>query len=437
MIYPTRRAVYLAGVPLPVALLIAILAPDLWLFAAALAGAALLMVIVDIVMAPPPRAVGIDVELPPVLYIGATDPLFVRLRLDGGARPIAVELACDNGALLPPMPSQAHLLAPGGTLETVFELTPERRGVAVVERVWIRWRGPLGLIWRRAIRQLDAEIPVLPNIRAVRMAALQFFSRNALIGQKSQRQLGDGSDFDALRDWVPGLDRRSVDWKHSARHRKLVSKEFRAERNHVIVLAYDTGYLMSEPLERVPKLDRAINAGLLLAYASLRHGDRVALYGFDSQVRMFTEPVAGVQNFHRVQHASTQLDYHHEEANYTLALTQLQGRLNRRSLVILMTDFIDTVTAEMMVENIERLANRHLVMFVSFQDPTLAGIIETPPGTTDDMARAAVADDFAREREIVLERLARAGVHCLEAPHDAIDSEMINRYLVIKQRELI
>ena len=75
---------------------------------------------------------------------------------------------------------------------------------------------------------------------------------DAFFGSKVQRQQGDGSEFDALRDYAPGMDPRSIDWKHSARHRSLLSKEFQTERNHQIVLAFDTGQLMSEHLGAIP-----------------------------------------------------------------------------------------------------------------------------------------------------------------------------------------
>ena len=54
---------------------------------------------------------------------------------------------------------------------------------------------------------------------------------------------------EALREYVPGFDSRYIDWKHSARHRKLVCKEFQIERNHPVIMAFDTGYLMLEPID--------------------------------------------------------------------------------------------------------------------------------------------------------------------------------------------
>ncbi len=236
---------------------------------------------------------------------------------------------------------------------------------------------------------------------------------------------------------MPGLDHRSIDWKHSARHRTLVCKEFRVERNHQIVLAFDTGQLMIEPLGGIPRLDHAINAGLRLGHLCLRGGDRIGVFGFDSQVRQRIEPMAGIQSFPRLQLACAGLEYRHEETNFTLGLAELLGRLNRRSLVILQTEFIDTVTAELMVENLERLAARHLIVFVTLTDPGIDATIDAAPATVTDMTRAVMAEDIMRERLIVFERLRRLGIQCLDAPGETIGADLINRYLAIKRKELI
>ena len=187
----------------------------------------------------------------------------------------------------------------------------------------------------------------------------------------------------------------------------------------------------------IPKLDHAINAGLMLTYMSLRGGDRVGLFGFDAIVRHATAPVGGMHNFWRLQQASSQLSYCQDETNFTLGLTNLLGRLNRRSLVILMTEFVDTVTAELMVDNLQRLSGRHLVIFVTLRDTDLSETVDAKPNAFGDVARAVIADDFVRERTIVLERLRRLGVHCIDAPAEAISMELVNRYLLIKRQDLI
>ena len=93
------------------------------------------------------------------------------------------------------------------------------------------------------------------------------------------------------------MDPRTIDWKASARHRRLLSQERRAERDHQVVVAIDTGRLMGEPLEGMPRLDHAVHAALLLGYVALRTGDRVGLFAFDERPRAWAAPAAGVESF--------------------------------------------------------------------------------------------------------------------------------------------
>jgi uncharacterized protein (DUF58 family) len=198
---------------------------------------------------------------------------------------------------------------------------------------------------------------------------------------------------------------------------------------------------MREPIGGVPRLDHAINAALLLSYASLKGGDRVGLYGFDARVRMRAEPLGGVDRFPRLQRMTAELDYAAEETNFTLGLTLLAQQLQRRSLIVLFTDFVDTVTAELMIENLGRLSNRHLILFVTLQDPELRSLVDAAPdsipGSMESVARSVVADELRKERLVVFEKLRRLGVQCLEAPYNRVGTDLINRYLAIKQREMI
>jgi uncharacterized protein (DUF58 family) len=284
----------------------------------------------------------------------------------------------------------------------------------------------------------DHDISVVPDIQSVRSAALKFFgSREFQAGLKLEEYSGDGSEFDRLREFVPGLDHRSIDWKASARHCKLLSREFRAERNHQVVIAIDTGHLMGEAIAGIPKLDHAINAGLLLCWYSLRAGDRAGLFGFDKDINLYREPLGGLAAFPGLHMASSQLMYTTEETNFTLSLAQLSTRLRQRSLVVLMTDFVDTISARLMEENLQRLSRKHLVLFVAMRNPELEAVSFERPGTIRNMARSVVASDILQEREVVLRGLRRYGIQTIDALPDQISPELLNRYLDIKRREQI
>ncbi len=105
--------------------------------------------------------------------------------------------------------------------------------------------------------------------------------------------------------------------------------------------------------------------------------------------------------------------------------------------MILFTDFVDTITAELLIESMQRVANRHLVVFVTQRGSVLQNAVDAAPHQFADVAQAVIAQDFLRERSIVFERLERLGIQCLDVPSQNLPVALINRYLMIKQRGLI
>jgi len=437
MIRPTLAAVLLFAGGVPLALFIVILDPNLWVLSFDYGLLVLVIGVSDFALACRLRSLSIKVAAPDRLYIGERGATELTLATGGYRRAVRCAAIAEQRGDLDPSEIVAGEIAPGVPARLALPIVPRRRGRVFVDRVWLRWRSPLALV--EFVRQVavDRAIDVMPNVRGVHGTALQFFVQEAIYGIKAQLQKGEGAEFEALREYAPGLDSRFIDWKHSARHRKLVCKEFRTERKHQVVMALDTGYLMLEPVDGLTRLDHAINAALVLGWVSLHGGDLVGVCGFDARVRQYLAPVRGVSGFARLQRAAAELDYHHQETNFTLGLAQLNARLKRRALVIVFTDFVDAITAELMIESMQRIANRHLIVFVTQRGSFLQRAVEAAPERFANVAQAVIAHDFLRERSIVFERLERLGVHCLDVPSSGLPVALINRYLLIKRRGLI
>ncbi|CAN5584223.1 DUF58 domain-containing protein [soil metagenome] len=438
---PTLRAliVFLAGMPLSLGAVT--LSVRLWTLWLAYLGAALLLLGVDFVLGLPKRRLKIVTALPAQLFIG--EPGVARLAITARwRRQATLEVLAELDDDLAPQPTFQVTVKPPeakGSATAMLEipLVPRRRGDHGVRILHVRWTGPLGLIERRIALPVNVKVGVVPNLGAVRAIALRMYSdRSFMAGMKVERYLGDGTEFESLREYVPGLDHRAIDWKSSARHRKLLCTEFRAERNHQVILAVDSGQLMAEPVAGVPKLDHAINAAILLGWFCLRTGGRVGLVGFAEKVRAWADPQGGMHTFARLQALSAEIDYHRVETNFTLTIADMSTRIKRRSLIVLFTDFLDTVSAELMIENVSRLARKHLVLFVAVKDPSLDARTLAKPSTLDALHEAVVASDFSRERSVVLERLRRAGAHCIDATPGEFSMQLVNRYIEIKRREL-
>jgi len=436
VIYPTQRAVVAMAAGAPAALAVGLVHPGWWLAAAAWTALVGGLCLADAVLGAATDRASLSLQAPGALPTAGQAPISVRVSFEGRA-PRAVEAAVEANPRLATAPARIRAPVRRGEGEARFELTPIRRGEGVIERVWLRWRGPFGLVWKQVAQAPGNVIPITPNVRAVKDEAIRLFSREALFGLKVQLETGEGSEYHALRELVAGMDRRTIDWKQSARHGKLLVKEFRTERNHPIIFAIDAGRLMCEPLQGAPRLDRAINAALLMAFVALKLGDRVGFFGFDSRPRLFSGAVAGAHAFPLLQRLVARLDYSAEETNYTLALTQLGAALERRSLVVAFTDVADTTSAELMVENVGRLLRRHLVLFVVFRDEELEAIARREPADPEAVSRAVTAEALLRERELVIARLVRMGVLVVDAPAASMSSALLSAYIDLKRRDLL
>jgi uncharacterized protein (DUF58 family) len=435
VIYPTSRAVVVAALGIPGALLLAVLAPHLWfagliwmLFVLAIMG-------LDAVVASGRSSLSASSELPNGMAVGQNSHASFALQFHGGMAPHNVELALDVGFRLRVVPSRQIISVANRKARGEFALSVLRRGEGHFDRLWMRWQGPLGLMWLQKAETLNRSIPIVPNVQAVKEEAIRLFRRDAPLGSHVQLNAAQGSEFHALHAFEAGLDRRAIDWKQSARHGFLLAKEFQAEQNQNIVMALDTGRLMSEPVGGQPRLDRALQAVLLLSYVGLKIGDRVGLFAFDERPHLRSGTVAGPGAFTQLQRLAAQLDYSTAETNFTLGLTQLATDLEHRSIVVVFTDFVDTTSAELMVENIGRLLQRHLVLFVLFRDVELEDMVQAIPLTAEDVSRAVIADALLRERDIVVERLRRLGVQIVDAPLEQMGMGLLKSFLAAKRHD--
>ena len=434
MIYPTRAAVLATAAGAPVALAVAAAAPGRWFLALAWPLAVLLLCVVDAL-----RGAGRStarVDFPGHAYVGEVRDCTVTVLVD--SRPRRAEVALQPSPLIG-IEDDGRIGVPleGGRGAVLLPLEMLRRGLARFERLWLRWTGPLGLVWQQGTIALDSSFPVLPDLRPVHERGAAIFQRNAFEGLIAQLIRGEGSDFDALVEFRPGMDRRSIAWKQSARHSKLLAKQYRSERNNQIVFAVDSGRQMSEPVAGLPRVDRCVSALLLTAWIALKLGDRVAINAFDSRPRLASGLASGAGAFAELQRVAAEIDYSGEETNYTFALTTLAAKLTRRSMIILFTEFTDAVSADFLIRAARRLVETHLLLIVVLRDDELEGIVEREPQTADDVTRAVTAAALLKERRVVITSLQHVGVHVVESEHDRVSERLVQAYLELKRRNLL
>lgn len=421
-----------AGAPLSV--LPACADPGLWTFwfAYVLLGVAALGA--DLIFGPRLAGLVVRYEGPERLFVGEKQEVRLLVASQKGAVTVGARIDVSGG--LDEIGELERLVLDGKERALCLTLRAGKRGLSRIDALWVRTRGPLGLIARRRRIALAIKLHVDPDVLGAGRDAIEYFSTNNIqTGVRVERFRGDGTEFDHLHEYSPGFDIRTIDWKASARHAKLFSREYRAERNRQVILAIDSGRLMGEPLEGIARLDHAIRAALILASVSLHVGDRVGLMSFDETLRQYCAPVRGPSSIGALNDAASRIEYSTQETNYTLSLLELARRHVRRTLVVVMTDFVDTITAELMVENLTRVARRHLVLFVSMEDPLVKVEESARPADLLGLHRTVVASHLLQDRERVFNRLRRQGVRCISAAPREVSARLIAQYLKLKRAE--
>lgn len=392
----------------------------------------LVLAVVDLVLSAT-RAPQLQIDMVPEAFVGETHTL--SLTLTPGARGMRGRIKWPDG-LSGAAEFPLHLDA-NGNAQAKVDCRATRRGVWSIDRLWLAWRSRLGLFDFVPRIDTDVVLGVVPNIRLVQSGEITTTVQSALFGVKENRAIGEGSEFHQLRDFTRGMDVSMIDWKRSARRRALVAKEMRAERNHHVIIAIDNGYLMREEIAGMPRIDHAITAALATAWAASVGGDLVGYYSYDARPNTFVAPAPGRVAFARLRSWTAGLDYVSRETNHTLALSELNARTPKRSLIIVFTDFVDATSAELLIENIAILAKRHAIIFVTLRDPQVEDLVARAPQSMNSVATLVAADQSIAERRLVQERIARLGVTVVDARPNTVTAQLIGAYLDIKAREMI
>lgn len=438
---PTLRLILLLGAGAPAALAIALFSPGWWLVAALWIAACLAAFAFDLTLAPAVSTARLTLDAPGAVGVGEEVQLRAAVATGGRGRPrqARIALSVDSRLSRSGRMEGALLAQPDGAVAAMLPTKALRRGRALVERAWVEWQGPLGLARVQRALATQCAIDIVPSLRGVRDDAARLFARDAQIGQQLQARLGEGSEFESLVHFMPGFDRRAIDWKQSARHSGLLAKQFEVERDNHIVLAIDSGRMMSEPVVDTdgvaePRLDRATASALALAYVALRMEDRVSLASFAAKPALLGREYSRIAQFAALRRAAAGIDYAFEETNFTLGLATIAASLKRRAMIVLFTEFADANSAELMLAAAQRLVGKHLLVFVVSDDSELESMVAAVPETAQAMTQATIAAELLRDRRLVLARLRRMGAMVVEAPAAGLTGRLLDTYVSVKRQ---
>jgi len=318
-----------------------------------------------------------------------------------------------------------------------YRLSAMARGVRTLGDHWVRYRSPAGF-WTRQLR-LPArdDVRVYPDVQAVRHYELLARQNRDLYSSRLAKMRGGDTEFERLRDYLPDDDFRRIDWKATARRRKLTTREYQLEKNQNVMFMLDCGRLMTAVWDDLTALDYALNATLMLSHVAVRRGDLVGLVAFDEKVQRLVPPASGVRASNQIIQATFDLFPQMVESDYETAFRTLRTRVRRRTLVVLITHAIDDATAKRIQALSRELLPQHLPLVVLLKDREVEARAHGLADTPEALGAQAAAAEILLWKDRLITELQRGGVMVLDVLHHQLTGAIVTRYLEVKARGLI
>lgn len=319
-----------------------------------------------------------------------------------------------------------------------YDLRASRRGAFQLNRVYIQAASRFGL-WKRIFQLPETStINVYPDMK--QLAEFEMLARTnrlSLMGVRRTRRIGQDNDFERLRDYTPDDNYKHIDWRSTARRRKLTVRDFQTSQSQRIIFLVDCGRMMTSQVAGLTLLDHSLNAMLMLSYIALRRGDSVGLICFSDQIHSFVPPRGGARQMNHLLSASFDRFPELVESRYGEAFFHLSKHCRKRSLVILITNVLDEINANQVHQHLSTMAGRHLPLGVLLRDHELFRAADANWHDDAGLYRAAAAAEIVCWRHEVIKDLQHQGVLSLDLYPEEMTAPLINQYLEVKARHLL
>ncbi|GAA2091593.1 DUF58 domain-containing protein [Streptomyces albiaxialis] len=325
---------------------------------------------------------------------------------------------------------QLHI-ASGERQRITTTLHPTRRGDRRAERITVRSYGPLRLAARQGHHDVPWTIRVLPAFASRKHLPGKLARLRELDGRTSILTRGEGTEFDSLREYVPGDDTRSIDWRATARQSAVAVRTWRPERDRRVLLVLDTGRTSAGRVGDIPRLDVSMDAALLLGALASRAGDRVDLLAYDRKPRATVNGRTAHQVLPALVDAMAPLEPALLESDARGISTAALRIAPHRSLLVLLTGLDAAPVEEGLLPVLPLLTQRHTVVVAAISDPRIQEMADAR-GTVDAVYEAAAASQAQAERQHTAERLRRHGVIVVDALPADLAPTLADTYLALK-----
>lgn len=434
---PRNRLLFGAALVLPFALLATILPAAIALIAFVIFA---IVAVADAVLGQRQRAV-VELLLPPIVRLSKDRDAVVPVRLrntDQKTRTIRIGL---------PFPPEVYsssddqtISLPHGSEYSLIEWPCKgiTRGKYELERYFTERSSPLGLWNLRSANKVRCQLRIYPNLMEERKKLAARFLKRDDYGSHSRKMVGQGREFEKLREYVSGDGYDQLHWKATAKRGRPITKVFQIERTQEVYVVIDYSRRAAKQVNHESMLEFFLRSALILGMVAQQNGDRFGVITLTNRVQGFLRAGNGKAHYHACRDLLYTLQPRLVTPDYEDLFSFVRLRLRRRALLIVLTDLNDPMLAESFVRSAALVARHHLLLVNMVRPGGALPVFSAPNADSVDSIYERLSGHLVWENLKDLQNvLHRYGIPLAQLHLPMMSVELVNQYFAVKQRQLL
>ncbi|HUN56044.1 MAG TPA: DUF58 domain-containing protein [Smithella sp.] len=400
------------------------------------------------------RFTGISVEFPPIVRLSSQKKGAIEFKIrTSRAKAIMIrlglafpeELSVENEYFL------ARITAENELSLFSWPCTGQRRGNFKLKQCYMEVSSPFGLWSCRKAQSINMEVRVYPNLARERKSLAALFLNRGMFGIHAQRQVGQGREFEKLREYVYGDSYDYIHWKATARRGRPVTKVFQVEKTQEVYIVLDASRLsarnannltaqhrMADDIYPATMLERFITASLITGLVAEKQGDIFGLLAFNDRVRSFVKAKNGAAHFNVYRDSLYNLQSQIVNPDFDDLFMFIGQKLRRRALLIFLTSLDDPVLAESFIKNVELISRKHLILVNMMKPRGIKNLFSPPAVDSLDAIYQDLGGHIMLHNLLEIKKVLRLrGINFSILENENMCTQIVSQYINVKQRQLI
>lgn len=271
-----------------------------------------------------------------------------------------------------------------------YKIACSNRGKVEIGPIKFRYRDPLNLHFEEWTSQKPMALFILPKIEEIESINIRPLYTRKWLGNIRSQNMGRGTEFFSIREYLPQDDMRKINWKATSRFLEPMSNEYVGERSGDVIIIVD-GHSIGN--EKMNTLDITVRAAGSIASSVLADRNRVGLIIL-GDILDWIYPDTGRDHYYKILEKLSKVE---GEGHWKLQDTDwlLKRFLPGKSMIIFISPLLSEKTSQTIID-ISRKENNVMVLS---PDP-----LEIQKEVMDEYS--PLAEQLTRlQRELVLEKL--------------------------------